>query len=291
MHLLEIKINDSKIDMASVSPFLIWVLCVGLSAFLIVMFIKNGGFDWGLSGSMEGFGSGNTIRMTSCPTGTISYITDEGDTNCCDGDISDKQCRGTVACSLSPDPPGDLMSCPHWIQKEWNARSNRFCPPSMRYYYGTVDRLVNTEEGCSSSPNVPDGSRPQNGSMPKCKIYEKEENDYAKEDSCFNIKARDNMQPPTGSASKQIVPIRYYNGKKVPALLTASYMPPNGSSMTPQTCYDWNRAKLFLDSIDPSGVTTGYYAAMKDTWVLFCGASKAYYIDGTLSRKDAVGVH
>ena len=277
--------------MASVSPFLIWILCVGLSALLIVIYIKNGGFNWSLSESKEGFSAGKTIRMTNCPTGTVSYINPEGDTNCCEGSIVDKQCTGTIACSLSPDPPGDLMSCPAWIQKEWNARSKRFCAPSMPYYFGTVDRLVKSKEGCSSSPNVPDGSLPQNLSMPKCKIYEKQVDDYANEDSCFNIKARDKMALPTPKASKHIVAIHGHNGKKVPALLTASYMPPNGSSMTPQTCYDWDRMKLFLDEIDPTGVTTGYYAGMKDNWVLFCGASKAYYINGTLSRKDSIGVY
>jgi hypothetical protein len=65
-------------------------------------------------------------------------------------------------------------------------------------------------------------------------------------------------------------------------------MPTNQSSVTPVSCYEWERAKIFLDAWDPSGSTTRQYASQKDTnYQLFCGASRAYYVDGTLSNNTA----
>ena len=278
------KINDSKIDMESLSPFLIWLLCVAISALILGFYIKQDTFL-----TKEGFFN-SPIRITTCPLGTITYINSNGDTNCCDGDISGKRCNGTIACSLSPNPPGDLLSCPDWIRKEWRARSAKFCSKSMPYYFGSMDRLHDSLEGCSASPNIPDGSKPRDALLPRCKIYSKSKDDYGKADSCFNIKALDEMESPTPSATKNIIPITRYNNIEVPALFTSTYIPPNGSSMTPQTCYDWKRAKIFLDAIDTSGKFTEMYEKVKDKHVLFCGASKAYYVNGTLSKKDAIGV-
>jgi hypothetical protein len=122
--------------------------------------------------------------------------------------------------------------------------------------------------------------------MAKCKIYTNTTDDYANADSCFNIRARDNFVAPIPSATKSIIPIGQ-NGPngRLPALLYATYMPTNQSSVTPVSCYEWERAKIFLDALDPSGSTTRQYASQKDTnYQLFCGASRAYYVDGTLSN-------
>ena len=269
--------------MSSVAPLLIWIICIGISALALGLLIRQGGVDWIFQ--TEGFNNVVPIRITTCPATTTSHVTADGDTNCCDGDIVDKQCNGTTLCSLSPKPPGNLMSCTDWIMKEWKARSDRFCAPSMPYYFGPLNRKTGSTEGCSSSPPTDNGSIPRDQTMAKCKIYKNSTDDYANADSCFNIRAKDNFAAPIPSATKVIIPIGQ-NGPngRLPALLHATYMPTNQSSVTPVSCYEWERARVFLDAWDPSGSTTRQYASQKDTnYQLFCGASKAFYVDGTLS--------
>lgn len=266
-------------SMLTLAPFLVWLLCVGIAALAIGLLIKNVGLQ-------EGFDS--SIRITACPAATSTYITGAGDTNCCDGDIVDGQCNGTNVCSLSPsDKSGrGLMSCADWILREWRKRSDRFCAPSIPYYFGTMRRRQGDIEGCSASQTGPDGTQPQDTTAPTCKIYQTSVDEYGKVDSCFNMRARDAMVAPISNATKHILPV----GNTYPALLSATYSPPNGSSIVPVTCYDWNRAKMYLNSIDPSGNATKSYESIKDKYVIFCGASKAYYVDGSLAKKDAVGV-
>jgi len=115
--------------------------------------------------------------------------------------------------------------------------------------------------------------------MARCKIYGTTKDDYSKVDSCFNVRAKDNMPVPQSNATRNIV----LTGQENPALLQAIYMPTNKSSHTPVSCFDWDRAKIYFDAVDPSGKTSEFYAKQKDTnYQLFCGASKAYYVDGTL---------
>jgi hypothetical protein len=273
--------------MSSVTGLLIWIICIGISALALGLLIREGGVDWIFQ--TEGFNNIVPIRITTCPATTTSHVTPDGDTNCCDGDIVDKECNGTTLCSLSPKPPGNLMSCTDWIMKEWKARSDRFCAPSMPYYFGPLNRKNGSTEGCSSSPSTENGSIPRDQTMPKCTIYKNTTDDYANADSCFNIRARDNFVAPIPSATKVIIPIGQ-NGPngRLPALLHATYMPTNQSSVTPVSCYEWERAKIFLDAWDPSGGVTRQYASQKDTnYQLFCGASRAYYVDGTLSNNTA----
>ena len=265
---------------ATLTPFLIWLLCIGIAALVIGLLIKSMNFR-----PEEGFSS--SIVITTCPSATTNYVTSKGSTNCCNGDVVDGKCNGEDICSLSAsDPSGGIISCAEWIIKEWQKRSDRFCAPSMPYYFGTMRRRQGDIEGCSASKTGPDGSKPQDTTKPTCKIYKSSVDEYGKPDSCFNVRARDAMVAPISNATKQIIPV----GNKNPALLSATYSPPNGISVVPVACYDWDRAKIFLNSIDPTGNSTKSYEKIKDKHVIFCGASKAYYVNGSLAKKDAIGV-
>jgi len=262
--------------MSSVTPLLIWVFCVGIAALALGILIKQVGFEW----ISEGFVTVPTISITTCPSTTTSHITGIGDTECCEGDIVDNQCNGTTLCSLSPRPPNGLMTCTNWIIKEWEARQDRFCAPSLPYYFGTVDRKPGSKEGCSKSPSTLDGSAPRDLTQGTCKIYGNSRDDYSKVDSCFNARAKDAMAAPLPSATKAIIKTQ---GDR-PALLQATYTPTNGSSVTPVSCFDWDRMVLYYNAIDPTGNMAKQYAVTKDTdYKTFCGASKAYYVNGTLT--------
>jgi len=93
------------------------------------------------------------------------------------------------------------------------------------------------------------------------------------------------MVVPVGNATRTIIPMEK-NGTKTPALLSATYTTSNSDG--PVTCYDWNRYKIHL--IANNSEKLKEYENNHGVNVLFCGASKAYYIDGTLNRNNAVGL-
>ena len=232
-----------------------------------------------------------------CPASTATYITPEGDTNCCDGDVVDNRCNGNDICSLSPSSPNGLMSCADWIIKEWTARSARFCTNSMPYYFGTMHRRSNEIQGCSASQCTSDGGSPQDPMQPTCKIYQTSVDDYGQIDSCFNAAALDKLQCPITSATKDLVSTGIKNGILSPALLRCTYIPPNGSSLNvPVHCNDVARFETYINTtLDKnSSQYIDLIDKLIDTYsikdVTFCPASKAYYVDGTLARKDAFGV-
>ena len=261
--------------MSAVTPFLIWLFCVGLAALVIGIAIKS---TW-----TEGFDSimsNPAIRITACPKGSTTIITSEGDTNCCNGDSVNNKCNGETVCSLSPSKPGGLMSCSDWVKKEWSARSSRFCTGGMPNYFGTLSRKNTAPEGCSKSPCTEDGSQPTDSTQPMCKIYHTSDEEYSRPDSCFNMRAKEKMVCPTSDAAKNIL----NGGLNLPVLLSCSYSV--ASSLTPIQCYDSNRVRVYLNARDPALAKSFMDSPGSDKNVLLCPASKAYYVDKTMSEAD-----
>ena len=72
-----------------------------------------------------------------------------------------------------------------------------------------------------------------------------------------------------------------------PALLKLSFTPRmNGT--TNVTCYEFNRFITFYKKIAPSYIDS--ITAQRYKNVYYCDAAKSYYIDGTLSASNAMGV-
>ena len=275
----------------SSSPFLIWLFCIGVSALMIGVFIKTG-VNLKKTVKKEGF-EGGGIQITTCPAGSAQYINIGGDTNCCNGDIVNGECNGANMCSLSPTSKS-VISCSEWMRQEWEKRTARFCPGSMYNYFGTLSRTTGTE-GCSASNCSSDGSRPYDPNAAKCVIYKTDELNYGKADSCVNMVDRDNMQCPQANATKEIIPNpRGKDGNLPPALLKCTYTPANHSSYDiPVPCVDVPRFKMYVDSTLPEKwriVARAFIDTFSTKDVTFCPASKAYFVDGTLSRANATGL-
>jgi hypothetical protein len=284
--------------MGSVIPFIVWIFCIGVAALIIGKALGDDtpGIPLTLLEKKEGFVDlASVFRITSCPTGTTSYILSNGDTNCCSGDVVGNKCNGDDVCSLSPDPYNkNLDSCSSWLAKEWRKRSIRFCPRSMTNYYGKMTRGAGNAEGCSASLPISDGSQPSDLAQPKCKIYQSYNDELSDIDSCHNMIALDNLVCPQANASKDISASVGPRGEKLPALLKCTYIPSNGSTFnSPIHCIDVPRYKIYIGTSIPSQ-WKDFANSLLDQFgkidVNFCPASKAYYVDGTLSRKDARGL-
>jgi hypothetical protein len=153
--------------------FLIWLLCVGISAVLIGYFLKNS-----LKPLIrEGF----SVKM--CPSGTTGFVTEEGETQCCNGDVVDSYCTGNLRCTLSPRSKSGLPTCTDLAASDAVAAGTSRCPSSMPNYFGSSDGV----QGCSASPASANGLQPSNPSLPQCILYKTQDEDLVKLDSCYNV--------------------------------------------------------------------------------------------------------
>lgn len=185
------------------------------------------------------------IIITTCPKGSVSYITATGNTNCCEGDLVNNVCNGNDMCSLSPSIPGGLQSCADWITREWTKRGEKLCSRSLPYYFGTLARTPGTE-GCSASLCSFDGSVPEDPNQPRCKIYGNMTDELSMVDSCYNAVAKDAIKCPQADAKKALVSY----GKSTPAILTCNYVPKDDSTNgMPTSCMDAERAIQYLQNI------------------------------------------
>lgn len=265
---------------------------------------------------MEGFNteSSRSIRITSCPSGTKSFITSTGDTNCCSGELHHGKCNGETVCSLSPTRPGrGIRTCSEIMSYLWDTRTSAWCPSNM-YFYGTMDpsRPIGPTVdvniwGCSTSKPKLNGTKPEGTGLDFCTIYGSDADDYstvttaavaatattaakpARVVSCLNMKQLQEMETPTPTASRSMVNTSS-SAKKTPALFNASFTPIKNASANPVpvTCTEWNRFSAYLQQSFPSALAA--YEKIKGVHVYFCGAAKAYYVDGTLSASNAIGV-
>lgn len=153
--------------------FLIWLLCVGISAVLIGYFLKN---------SLEPLvREGFSVKM--CPSGTNAFVTDSGETQCCNGDVVDGYCTGNLRCTLSPKSKSRLPTCTDLAASDAAAAGANKCPASMPHYFGSCTTI----EGCSASTPTANGLQPSLPLEPQCILYKTRAEDMVKLDSCYNV--------------------------------------------------------------------------------------------------------
>jgi len=151
----------------------------------------------------------------------------------------------------------------------------------MPYYYGDMHRVG--PEGCSTSQCSGDGTQPEDPAMKKCVIYKNQNDELSRVDSCTNVIAKDTMVCPQSDAVKTV--LVQGGSPAMPALLQCTYTPKNHSSNDlPVNCYEPTRYELFMRA---KGVTNPIDPSHD---LQFCPASKAYYVDNTLSMANAKGL-
>jgi len=156
--------------------FLIWLLCVGISAILLGYFLKNS-----LNPIIrEGF------AVYTCPSGTNDFVTEQGETHCCNGDVVDGYCTGNLRCTLSPKSKSGLPTCTDLAASDAASAGASKCPPSMPHYFGSCNG--NVIEGCSASPPTANGLEPSDPLQPQCILYKTRDLDLVKLDSCYNVR-------------------------------------------------------------------------------------------------------
>jgi len=153
---------------------IVWLLCVVTITITIAYFLKQNGYS---SVNSEGF------TMHVCPSGSGSFINRDGETLCCNGDVIDGECIGTLRCTLSPKSKSGLSTCANLAINEAAVAGAKLCPTTMPNYFASTDSKI---RGCSQSPPSPDGTMPQNPDLPHCTLYPTPALDQVKLDSCYN---------------------------------------------------------------------------------------------------------
>jgi len=287
---------------------LLWFICVCAVTFGVYMYLIVN-----QPNEKEGFDArrADQIRITTCPNGTISYINSAGDTNCCDSELRGGKCPGTSVCTLSPARDNSaIKTCSNIMAVLWGKRSYEWCPRNW-YYYGTIDLFwPNTGDaniwGCSTVPSKMNGSRPDIATgVDFCTIYGTDDDNLSKITtaavaatgttpakpatvvSCKNLREMARIEKPTPTATVTMINTSS-SARKTPALFNVTFTPVKNGSSVPVLCTDWNRFKLFLGKVFPKAIPM--YEKIYGKHVYFCPAAKAYYVDGTLSASNAMGV-
>ena len=163
--------------MAKIHEFLIWLICVCISAVLIVMYLKYSKNVPLKATVKEGF------AVYACPSDTNSYITDDGATECCNGDVVDGYCTGNVRCSLSPK--SRYRMCSDVLASEASVEGAKRCPSKLIHYFDAKNRSERAK-GCSVSPTTGDGTAPTDPNQELCILYATDALNRARLDSCYN---------------------------------------------------------------------------------------------------------
>lgn len=159
--------------------FLLWLVFVGISAIIIGFFLKY----YQGNTSKEGF---TTLTIYACPSGSMNYITKEGHTNCCNGDVVNGVCNGNDICTLSPNNILGLPTCSELHARTAASAGAAKCPGGIPNYFASAD---GTLKGCSVSNISPDRTAPTDSTMLQCILYPTAALDSRKLDSCHNYLA------------------------------------------------------------------------------------------------------
>jgi hypothetical protein len=209
----------------TLTPFLIWLVCVGIGAVFVGYLIRN--FDTLTKPYKEGF----VVGIPKCPANTTEYVDGQGRTMCCDRDLVDGKCP-SIKCSLSAGV-GAIPTCSQIQQMDNDTNATMFCPSSMPNYYNTGN-----QQGCSSNPVGSSGQI--SGKL--CTVYRDALEARQKEDSCTLLKEMEDVKCPTTSSVRSIVS----SGESgLPMLVACTYV--EAKNVIPVTCYTRESAKRWAE--------------------------------------------
>ena len=171
---------------------IVWLLCVVTITITIAYFLKQDGYT---SVKNEGF------TMHVCPSGSNSFINKDGETLCCNGDIIDSECIGSLVCTLSPKNKNGLPTCTNYAINQAAALGVALCPSYMPHYFASTD---GKRRGCSVSQPTPDGTMPQDPTKPQCGLYSTPALDQVKLDSCYNYTKNNELRAAAAACTSRV---------------------------------------------------------------------------------------
>ena len=182
----------------------------------------------------------NDILVQTCPTNTESFFDNNGDVLCCRGSVVSGSCNGITVCSLSSNTT-NLPSCTSLLRKELREKASQNCPKSLSNYFQDLAKPT-PNKGCTAGERSADGKAPKDTTSRKCTIYNTQDENLSKLDSCLNI-ARSEIKCFNGQNPKLTS-----LDANLPAVLSCSFNVSN--RITPVECYTDDSLYMYLQKWD-----------------------------------------
>lgn len=170
------------------------VFIVAIISVAIITFVSTGRLQRGFLRKFftkEGF---QVIQLSQplmrCPSDSVPFTNKKGDMDCCSTTLIDGSCPSTL-CTLSP-VHDNLRSCKDVLKERLEKRAGMYCPKSKPFYFEN-----SLKAGCSSVKSNIDGTLDDSVSIEnKCEVFEKEQDNYTKKDSCVLQKFKEDFTCP-----------------------------------------------------------------------------------------------
>ena len=208
--------------------------------------------------------------LSSCPSGYKSFYDNNGDINCCDGEILGKNCLSNNFCTLNGK---GVTNCTEILRTLYKNKAAQLCTPSMPNYF--EDNAMGIK-GCMSGELNDTMTGPQNNTQAKCVIYNTLEENTNSMDSCSNQKLLEAAQCFGTSCSKQFV----QPSVGAPPFVTVQFTDNIGM---PHLAYVRASYENWLNVVHPAWRDLGLDHTNN---IYMAETAKAFYIDKTLRQQD-----
>lgn len=147
----------------------------------------------------EGFTDSNDFILRACPVGTKSFVTNEGNTLCCEGTVNGRNCDGKVICSMS-GKVGSTPTCTDYMAAKFFEKQQKFCNSKLPNYFEE-----NGVGGCTNGQVNGKRTAPVDGSADRCTVF----NSWLDDSNPNSCKAR---VPKQGKCSKGMFQFGLFKG-------------------------------------------------------------------------------
>lgn len=216
------------------------------------------------------------LKIQTCPPGTNSYQSKNGDTDCCQGDYVDFKCTGKTVCTLSPKHDG-LPACLDALKQTLREKAVAQCPAAMQNYYENP-AAPKSLPGCTAGPRSADGTAPLTSTQEKCQIYATDALNSRKKDSCYNQKLLEAVVCPAFPNLKTSKAIGQWN-EEHPVYFYCQIQNTFGAT---DFCVEDKSLKTFWDNVWSPWRNQ---IDQNSTWLkpIFCSVYKQLRVDKTIS--------
>jgi hypothetical protein len=223
---------------------MLWVvLTIAVLCAILILYATNQQLKKGFLRKIltkEGF---QVIQMSKplmrCPSGSVSFTNKKGDMDCCSTTLIDGSCP-SILCTLSP-VHDNLRACKDVLMERLTQRAASYCPKSKPYYFEN-----SLDSGCSSVKPDIDGTLPDSVSKDeRCKVFEKNEENYSNKNSCILQKFKEEFTCPFPSETTSLAIMQ---SEKNPGIIWCTSVTPQGIKQ----CGEDKTLLNYLDTIYPT---------------------------------------
>lgn len=229
---------------------------------------------WTVWSEEEGFTITPSLQETpyllACPGVMTSFYRKDGTPTCCDGSLTDGQCRFNRQCVMTGKGTADIPNCKDMVDSKSQENSNEMCPPSMTTYF---ESAADNKKGCTAGALRPDNTGPATPSQPRCTIYSTLDDNLSKADSCY-LKRELETTPCFGTNCNKFI------SPSSPPLISIQFQDDKGMNRTAHTR---RSATYYLEKTKPAWRESGLDLEKNIT---VAEVAKKFFVDKTLSATE-----